>query len=317
MSKIHENAISSIRLGTEDYFSEDLARTVSAIRNLYAGLLLLFKEQLRRLSPKDSNEVLVKKNIQPKTLRGQLHFVGEGRATVSVVDIRERFSNLGISVDWSAFERVRSERNNLEHYYTTTSPEAIRRIIVDLFLLMQNFIKNVLEEEPPSYVGTETWSKLIGIKAIHDKERAECDEQLSTIENKSIREMILNLSCDECGSDLLHSASVCLDEIDIELTCNSCSHTFGYKEAAEKYVTKKYEYQNYRAMKETGERETYCCPSCGQASYSASKDRCLICGYRREYEHCWRCGETLSIEEQVLEGLCSGCSSEWERTEKE
>lgn len=63
MDTLLNNAISSIQIGIEDYESEDERRVLSAVRNLTAGILLLFKEKLSELSPGDSNEVLLKQQI--------------------------------------------------------------------------------------------------------------------------------------------------------------------------------------------------------------------------------------------------------------
>ena len=58
---ILQNAIDSIVMGLEDYQSEDKKRMLSCVRNLYAGMLLLFKYKLVELSPEGSNEILIKK----------------------------------------------------------------------------------------------------------------------------------------------------------------------------------------------------------------------------------------------------------------
>ncbi len=60
------NATSSIRLGVEDYKSGDSDRMLSAVRNIHAGILLLYKEALRRKSPENTNDVLVKAQIRPE-----------------------------------------------------------------------------------------------------------------------------------------------------------------------------------------------------------------------------------------------------------
>lgn len=66
MSLLH-NAAQSIRLGLEDFGSVgDEDRLLSAARNLHAGVPLLYKEKLRRLSPPDSDEVLLKQVIEPR-----------------------------------------------------------------------------------------------------------------------------------------------------------------------------------------------------------------------------------------------------------
>ena len=48
---ILKNAIDSIAIGLEDYESTDERRIVSSTRNIFAGILLLFKHKLCELSP--------------------------------------------------------------------------------------------------------------------------------------------------------------------------------------------------------------------------------------------------------------------------
>lgn len=59
------NAIESIQVGVEDYLMGDSKRYLSAVRNICAGMLLLYKEELCRLSPLHDKEVLIKKDIRP------------------------------------------------------------------------------------------------------------------------------------------------------------------------------------------------------------------------------------------------------------
>ena len=107
MDTLLKNAIISIQLGVEDYKSEDNRRVLSAIRNITAGILLLFKEKLRLLSPKDSDEVLIKQKILPKLNDdGSVVFLGSGKKTVDVQLIKERFGSLSINVDWNRFEEI-------------------------------------------------------------------------------------------------------------------------------------------------------------------------------------------------------------------
>jgi hypothetical protein len=85
LDTILKNGIASIQLGVEDYQSSDARRAISATRNIVAGILLLFKERLRELSPSDSEEVLLKKRVQPvMDTRGTVTFEGDGRNTVGV-----------------------------------------------------------------------------------------------------------------------------------------------------------------------------------------------------------------------------------------
>jgi hypothetical protein len=54
MSELLRNALDSIALGIEDYQANDPKRAISAVRNFYAGALLLAKEVLARAAP-DAN----------------------------------------------------------------------------------------------------------------------------------------------------------------------------------------------------------------------------------------------------------------------
>ncbi len=61
-----DNAVGAIQIAIEDFGSNDQRRVLGAIRNLHAGILLLCKVKLQRLSPADSDEVLLKQSIKPQ-----------------------------------------------------------------------------------------------------------------------------------------------------------------------------------------------------------------------------------------------------------
>jgi hypothetical protein len=98
---IFDNAITSIKLGLKDFSEKTEARLLSAVRNLHAGILLLYKSRLSELSPPGSDDALVKKNIAPKKLpSGEIVFKGMGKKTVNVAEIKERFESFGVQTDW-------------------------------------------------------------------------------------------------------------------------------------------------------------------------------------------------------------------------
>lgn len=112
--KILKNAVEAIQIGLEDFKSEDPRRAQSALRNIFAGMLLLFKEQLRRMSPDDNDEVLIKQTIVPTLdANGNLIFRGRGNKTVDVQQIKERFNSFGITVEWTEIEKINNLRNNI------------------------------------------------------------------------------------------------------------------------------------------------------------------------------------------------------------
>jgi hypothetical protein len=83
---LFENAIESVQIGVEDLLKNDDRRVLSAVRNVHAGVLLLCKEKLRRLSPND--ELLLAQRFEPRpNASGQVSVVAVGRNTAGVEDI--------------------------------------------------------------------------------------------------------------------------------------------------------------------------------------------------------------------------------------
>jgi len=108
------NAVESIQVGVEDYRTGTRPRLLSAMRNIHAGILLLYKEVLRRESPHDSNDVLLMANISPsRDANGKLIFVDDRKKTVNVQQIKQRFDALGIVTDWKRFDGVNSVRTDM------------------------------------------------------------------------------------------------------------------------------------------------------------------------------------------------------------
>lgn len=86
------NAAESIQIGVADYQVGTRPRLLSAVRNIHAGILLLYKKALRRASPRDSKDALLMAKITPaRDGKGVVIFVGVGKKTVDVQQMRERF----------------------------------------------------------------------------------------------------------------------------------------------------------------------------------------------------------------------------------
>ena len=102
---ILQNAIDSIELGVEDYKINQPKRLLSAVRNFYAGILLLFKHKLASMSHND-DEALLKQRILPVEENGKIVWKGDGKKTVDFQQIQERFESLGIKVDWKRLEKA-------------------------------------------------------------------------------------------------------------------------------------------------------------------------------------------------------------------
>jgi hypothetical protein len=70
-------------MGTEDYASDKPDRSLSAVRNFYAGVLLLAKEVLVRAAP----------NADPDDVTGSVTHVLDGYKTIDFDTIGKRFKD--------------------------------------------------------------------------------------------------------------------------------------------------------------------------------------------------------------------------------
>lgn len=302
------NAIESIRLGVDDYLSDTHPRLLSAVRNIHAGILLLYKEALRRLSPDGSNDVLLMARIVPsRDADGKMHFMGVGKKTVDTQQIRERFDGLGITTDWRRFERIADARNDVEHRYPQLDQKALRGLIADSFLIVRNFLAGELKHDPREELGEETWQAMLEVAEVYQKEKEECATLLAKVKwtSPTLEDGLAELTCSACGSDLLKPVDPTSGEI--VLQCSSC----GQDEAPESYVPKAIasalSAASYEAVKDGGETPYVRCPECGEEAYVMEERRCALCEHEAEHS-CARCGCEIPAEELDSEPFCGYCA---------
>jgi hypothetical protein len=300
------NATSSIKLGVEDYLTGESDRMLSAVRNVHAGILLLYKEALRRKSPKNSGDVLVKAQMRPELdSAGELVFVGIGKKTVDVNQIRERFSGLGITTRWELLDKITEARNDLEHYIPKHSQAALEGLIANALTVIRDFVTRELGEDPLQVLGEATWQAMLDVSAVYEEELAACQGAKATIDWKScaLRGGIADLSCLECGSDLLRPTQVAGETI---LECSRC----GVTESPDSYVPKAIKAaldgEAYSTMKNGGDEPFTACPECGEDTYVMSERKCALCQESAEHS-CERCGCEIPASEMASSPLCGYC----------
>jgi hypothetical protein len=178
------NAVESIQIGVEDYKSTDDRRHLSAVRNVSAGILLLFKEKLRRLSPRHDPDLLIKRDLLPKLeTDGAVTFESTGRKTLDVQQIKERFQHLGVTVDWKLFDSINEIRNEVEHYYTAKSKDAIREALTKALVLIRDFVVRELHEDPLELLEPDCWNTLLKVAEVFAREEEECRKTIDLIGN--------------------------------------------------------------------------------------------------------------------------------------
>jgi hypothetical protein len=313
---ILKNAVDSIQVGVEDYNFDDERRNVSAIRNIFAGILLLYKEKLCQLSPDEDNELLIRKKIIPVLNEdGDLEFQGDGNNTVDVQLIKERFKPLGVMVEWKRFDEINKLRNDLEHYYTKISSASVREIVSKSFLLIRDFVSTELKQNPVTLFGEECWQSLLNVADVYEKEEQDCKASLEKIDwEYSIVPQLLNkLRCKSCHSSLVFAPNE--DDVypNINLTCRSCDLDFCFDEVVSECVEESLYGEALRAGMDGGESPYEGCPECGESTYIHEEECCIKCNYKREHLNCDRCGNSLALDEQYFDGTCGYCNHIYEK----
>jgi ribosomal protein L37E len=301
------NAVESIQVGVEDYQSATRPRLLSAVRNIHAGILLLYKEALSRESPADSDDVLLMaKNLPSRDSNGKVIIVGVGKKTVDTQQIRERFEGLGISTDWNRFERINEVRNDVEHLYPRLDQKALAGLISDSFLIVRDFISDELKDDPRELLGDQTWQAMLDVSTVYEKEKEECTKLVGNANwrSETLKEGVTLLTCDACGSDLLKPVEDSFHEI--HLQCSTCGNRESPDSYAERAIAIALYDDSYMAAKDGGEEPAAQCPECGKETYVMEERRCAFCG--KEAEHtCARCGNDIPAEEMFLSPHCGYC----------
>jgi hypothetical protein len=305
---ILKNAIDSIAVGLEDYSSTDQRRVISCTRNVFAGILLLFKHKLSLLSAPSSDEALIKQQVLPVLDEAaRVEWKGKGSKTVDVQGIKERFESLNIDVDWKRIEKINSFRNDIEHYFSNLKHEAIRSLISDSFVIINDFIRKHLNEDPKELLGNEAWAVLIEVNEVYEKEKVECIGALQALEffDDKILSAFERYSCDECGSGLIMPSIRRGEATSADYTCKSCEKTQPYEEMVIEAVTDYFSHEVYLSHTDGEYSPLADCPECG-GIYLYAQGVCASCGHTAEHK-CQRCGSAILPEELFAEPFCGYC----------
>lgn len=301
------NAIEAIRAGVEDYREGSHSRLLSAVRNIHSGILLLYKEALRRKSPQGTGDVLVMAKILPScNASGKVIFVGVGKKTADAQQIRERFDALGIETDWKRFERINRVRNEVEHLYPCLDQKGLEGLIADSFLLVRNFVSRELQEDPLELLEEPTWRAMLTVAEVYQKEKEDCIESVNKAAwpTPLLREGVFDLSCPSCSGNLLRPVSNPSDEI--WLKCVSC----GEEQSPESYVPNALESalrgDAYIAMTDGGDPPLVHCPECMEKAFLTEDWRCVLCGAEPE-RRCACCSNPIPVEELDSLPYCGYC----------
>jgi hypothetical protein len=307
--RLFANATESIQVGVEDFLKNDRRRVLSAVRNVHAGVLLLCKEKLRRLSPND--EILLAQRFEPRrSASGKVAIVTVGRNTAGVDEIKRRFENFGIKFDWKRFETIANIRHDIEHAYLPGSPDSAKEAVADALVLIRHLLVDVLHEDPLKTLGPECWNALLENADLFEAELQACRATLSDVawETEAAIAALDHLICPACSSSLIRQRNPNnTRQSELELDCSACGKRHELGPVLGLAFNEVFGAEAHMAVKEAGEPPIKLCPECAEKTYVVAEARCAACDFEvPEDATCAVCGSSLSGEEYAeYDGLCS------------
>ena len=305
---IYKNAIESIQIGVEDFGANDPRRILSAVRNLQAGTILLCKEKLARMSP-DGDSLLKVKLLPVVGADGLVAFKGQGKKTVDIQGIKERFESLDIKFAWKAVDRLTDIRNDMEHMFFKGGAKLAEEAVSDAFIAVRELLLVVLEEEPVGALGPACWGALLANNKLFEQEVIACRKTLDAVKWRSAgaAEAAEEFICPECGSKLVKQLDADNDDQTTAMfMCSACGEEIETTLLIVAGVATANAAEAYSAAKDGGEDPVGTCPDCGEDTYVFADSKCAHCGFEMPDDAECMCGERLTLEDYAEgDGLCS------------
>jgi hypothetical protein len=309
MNTLFDNAIQSIQLGIEDYQANDPRRAVSAVRNFYAGVLLLAKEVLSPQAPNaDPSELLGARYKPVPDGRGGVRYEATSNQTIDFATLGDRFKDFGLKIDRASLNDLNRIRNAIEHYCTDESRETVREAIAKAFPVVVDLFN--LAREPPHGALGDAWPTMLDVRAVYEKELEWCRASFEKIDWPSKALANAPFNCPDCNSDLV--AQVDPGNTDIqsaECECRSCRVKIDAENAVERALGLYLELERYIAAKDGGEELLDTCPECGVEAYVCLGDYIGCAWCRCALGACDRCYTGLTPSNVSFDdsSMCSYC----------
>lgn len=325
-SALFNNAIASIRMGVEDYKLKEDARYISAVRNLYAGVLLLAKEALVRAVPNENPELILGVGFkQAPDGNGGIRFKKFGKKTIDFNGLITRAIDFHIPLDKNLLEDLNQIRNDMEHLYSQHPEEKICAAISKGLVVVAKLLR-YLGEEPPALLGEE-WETMLRIKDVYDEERAAARKSFKNIYWFTDEISEEHIVCPNCHSELVQQLNIeNTIQSDIKFHCRSCGNDLNYDDVIDCAIDKKFGAGAlHRAVKDGDSIPLHTCPMCSKQTLLETEDEnclvCVSCGESLEYRsECLYCNNLMSVDEFLESdpiGVCGYCEYKAARAELE
>jgi hypothetical protein len=310
MNSLFGNAIQSIQLGIEDYQANDPKRALSAVRNFYAGTLLLAKEVLVRAAPNaDPKDVL---SARPRPIpdgTGGIKF-DPGDKTIDFSDIGKRLKDFGLPIDQNALTDLNRIRSNVEHSFSSVPHSVMREAIARAFPVVVDLFR-LAREQPHTALG-DSWQVMLDVRAVYEKELAACRRSFDGVDWKSASMAEASPVCPECESHLVERRDTSKTHHEYaDSDCRAC----GAKIEAERLVVATldahFAAESHFAAKDGDDPPLGACPECGLETYVIWQEEngCAWCC--ESLDECSMCSTSLTPSNVSADSnsLCGHCAN--------
>lgn len=281
MTPLFQNAIDSLQLGIEDFQANDRKRALSAVRNFYAGTLLLAKEVLVRAAPKVAAEDILGARYKPVTDgSGGAKYEAVAHTTIDFTQIGERFKDFDLRIDNSALNDLNRIRKDIEHLYTNATHETVREAIAKAFPVVADLFR--LAGVHPHAVLGNCWKVMLDVRDVYEKELEVCRSTFDIIDWRSASVAEAALLCPSCKSHLVAQKDASNTEQEaIKAYCRACGADIEVEQLIEVALDAHFEVEAHVAVKDGGEPPVYTCPECALETYVIWNEEqgCAWCGF--------------------------------------
>lgn len=315
MDRLLKNAVGSIEIGVEDSQSNDTRRTVSAIRNTYAGVLLLCKQVLWNKSPKGTDGALIYADVDYKRLleTGKVEKPITSYKTVNKKQIEIRFEYLNLKIDLSNLNKLSQIRNAVEHSHVPEKLDIAKEAIASAMPIVEKIMVDFLDLDPFKIFDTDAWNEILKNRTVYEEQRKRCVNTFGKIECnfKEFFDLIQKMMCPDCGSFLIRQLDAENSSLtSIELKCAPC----------QKIVSRNVVFSSaiYKLLDDRPDLDEISiiyplfltCNSCRQGGWILEDACCIICQSTNPW--CAECGETADPVCEVMHVItCEKCYNLW------
>jgi predicted RNA-binding Zn-ribbon protein involved in translation (DUF1610 family) len=309
MNTLFDNAVQSIQLGIEDNEANHPKRALSAVRNFYAGVLLLAKEVLIRAAPNAKPKDVIGIRYKPvPDGKGGIDFAS-GNQTIDFYELGERFTAFNIKIDHAALKDLNQIRNDMEHLYTQANQQTVREAMAKAFPVVVDLFRQI-GEDPHALLG-DSWTAMLNVKDLYDRELKQCSETFDGVDWKSQALSDASRLCPKCGSHLVYRLDQTRNESGFaDAQCRQCGEKIDAITLMETALEAHFEYESHSSVKDGGEGPLGICPECATKTYISweEENQCVNC--LLELANCERCGESLTPDNVSDDGssLCGYCA---------